>query len=107
DREPAEDYANEVPPLHAAEAALWGDRRGMKVICQSCSADYNIDERKIPPTGAFVTCKKCKTKIRLAPPKTGAPATSAVLPLGGSQPAAPPNKVIPLVVAHLLPHRTR
>src|SRR5262245_21820144 len=63
----------------------------MKISCGSCGAEYNIDERKIPPTGAFVTCKACSNKIRVQPPgsapagapTTGRRKTTGAIPLPG------------------------
>jgi predicted Zn finger-like uncharacterized protein len=40
----------------------------MKIECPGCQAEYQLDEKKIPATGATVPCKKCKAKISVKPP---------------------------------------
>src|SRR5690606_16470660 len=42
------------------------ERRGramVKVECQGCQAPYQIDERRIPPTGLKMRCPKCGTSV--------------------------------------------
>jgi predicted Zn finger-like uncharacterized protein len=40
----------------------------MKIECPDCQTQYQLDEKKIPATGATVPCKKCKAKISVKPP---------------------------------------
>ena len=35
----------------------------MKVACPHCSAEYNIDDRRIAPAGINVKCPKCQEPI--------------------------------------------
>ena len=35
----------------------------MRVVCPQCQARYNVDDRKIPATGAKVKCPKCTQKF--------------------------------------------
>jgi|GEM_PF-5751894 len=41
----------------------------MKVTCDTCEAQYNIDETKIPATGLAVKCSKCKHLFIVRPPE--------------------------------------
>lgn len=41
----------------------------MKVSCDICEAQYNIDESKIPVTGLAVKCTKCKHLFIVRPPE--------------------------------------
>ena len=51
----------------------------IKVECESCKANYELDERRIPPGGMKMRCPKCGTSFDVS--------------AGGAeqQPAAPPN----------------
>lgn len=40
----------------------------MTITCQSCGAQYRIDESKVPPGGGYIKCKTCAQPIRLMPP---------------------------------------
>jgi predicted Zn finger-like uncharacterized protein len=35
----------------------------MRVACPNCNTAYNIDDAKIPPSGANLKCVKCKTSF--------------------------------------------
>jgi predicted Zn finger-like uncharacterized protein len=79
----------------------------MKVSCPSCSANLNIDDKKIPAGGARIKCPSCQNVFPVKPASTGAvplPGSaaafsgsvplpgasrgSAAVPLPGSAPAA-------------------
>src|SRR5919198_1015760 len=51
----------------------------LKVECESCKAPYQVDERRVPPTGLKMRCPKCgHTFLVTDPSKAGAaPAVSA------------------------------
>lgn len=61
----------------------------MKVGCPSCSTTLNIDEKKVPPTGARIRCPSCQN---IFPVRPSAPAASAppAVPLPGAGAAPPP-----------------
>ncbi len=42
----------------------------MKVSCDSCQAEYNIDESRIPPEGLQIKCPKCLATFTVAHPST-------------------------------------
>lgn len=46
----------------------------MKVHCQTCGTDFNLDESLIPPEGAWVRCSLCGEVFQVAPPAQEAPA---------------------------------
>jgi predicted Zn finger-like uncharacterized protein len=81
----------------------------LKVECESCKAPYQVDERRVPPTGLKMRCPKCgHTFLVTDPSKGAAPAAGAggapkpppvkkptmvgvgVFGAGGAPPAAPP-----------------
>lgn len=86
----------------------------LKVECESCKAPYQVDERRVPPTGLKMRCPKCgHTFLVTDPSKGGAPAGAdagaapkgapspkkatmmgfgAVPGPGGKAPPAPPAK---------------
>jgi len=45
--------------------------------CGSCKAKYNIDDRKIPPAGVKVRCKKCGGVMYIKRPPVTTPAAAA------------------------------
>lgn len=47
----------------------------IKVACESCKASYELDPRRIPPTGMKMRCPRCGTSFSVALPT--APGTSA------------------------------
>jgi predicted Zn finger-like uncharacterized protein len=68
----------------------------LKVECESCKAPYQVDERRVPPTGLKMRCPKCgHTFLVTDPSKGGAPSADA----GGGGPAkgAPPPKKATMV----------
>ena len=40
----------------------------MKAKCPSCGAVYNVDESKLPESGAHANCAKCKTRLHIEKP---------------------------------------
>ncbi|HEY3446159.1 MAG TPA: tetratricopeptide repeat protein [Myxococcales bacterium] len=78
----------------------------MRVACPSCNTAYNIDDAKIPATGANLKCAKCKTTFPVkhqaaagaAVPLPGgaAPAPSAAVPLPGGAPPPRASAAVPL-----------
>lgn len=49
-----------------------------EVACPSCKATYQVDERRVPPTGLKMRCPKCGESFQVAAP--GAPAPGAAPP---------------------------
>src|SRR5205823_4454279 len=56
------------------------DSRGMKITCESCSAQYDLDDNRIPPSGLLMKCPACLHSFTV---KKGTPAAAA-------PPARPP-----------------
>ena len=78
----------------------------LKVECESCKAPYQIDERRVPPTGLKMRCPKCGhsflvTNPGAAPPpppaKPAAPPKTTMTTGGGR--AGPPGKPPPVPAA--------
>ncbi|HEX7624803.1 MAG TPA: zinc-ribbon domain-containing protein, partial [Anaeromyxobacteraceae bacterium] len=64
------------------------------MACPTCSSEYNIDERRVPPGGLNVRCPKCQGAFPVRPPLGG----GAAVPLpGGTRPAkvALPTPTVP------------
>ena len=40
----------------------------VKVECDGCKAPYQIDEKRIPPTGLKMRCPKCGTNLLVTKP---------------------------------------
>lgn len=58
----------------------------LKVECESCKAPYQVDERRVPPTGLKMRCPKCgHTFLVTDPSKAGAAPAG---PAGGAPPPA-------------------
>src|ERR1019366_6974043 len=80
--------SGEAPPGEAGESRRYGTAcyalRGemLKVECESCKAPYQIDERRVPPTGLKMRCPKCGHSFLVTNPN--APAAPA-------RPGAPPG----------------
>jgi len=64
----------------------------LKVECESCKAPYQIDERRVPPTGLKMRCPKCGHSFLVTNPN--APAAAA--PPGA--PPGPPRAPKPTMV---------
>src|SRR4249920_2748597 len=72
----------------------------LKIECESCKAPYQIDERRIPPTGLKMRCPRCghsfvvkNPSAPAAPPPAAAPAPPPPAPAVAMPPKAPPAKV--------------
>ena len=53
----------------------------LKVECESCKAPYQVDERRVPPTGLKMRCPKCgHTFLVTDPSKGAAPAAPGAAP---------------------------
>src|SRR5215470_3582016 len=45
----------------------------MKVSCESCGAQYDLDERRIPPSGITMKCPACLHQFQVKKPGAAAP----------------------------------
>src|SRR5690349_20372972 len=66
-----------------------------KVECPSCKAPYQVDERRVPPTGLKMRCPKCGTRFQVDPPPADPRGTSPNPVIGGAlgsgdDPSKPP-----------------
>src|SRR5262249_2983786 len=52
----------------------------LKVECESCKAPYQVDERRVPPTGLKMRCPKCGHTFLVTDPSKGAPPAQGDLP---------------------------
>src|SRR5215470_6332733 len=48
----------------------------MKVSCESCGAQYDLDERRIPPSGITMKCPACLHQFQVKKPGAAAPPPS-------------------------------
>ena len=48
----------------------------MKVQCEKCGSEYNIDESRVPPAGLQIKCPKCLATFMVRPRQAEAPATA-------------------------------
>jgi predicted Zn finger-like uncharacterized protein len=77
----------------------------VKVECDGCKAPYQIDEKRIPPTGLKMRCPKCGTNILVTKPGAAPGGADADLPAvasrdlpavvpprAGKPPAGPPPR---------------
>ncbi|MBN1655831.1 MAG: zinc-ribbon domain-containing protein [Deltaproteobacteria bacterium] len=67
----------------------------IKVICDSCNASYDLDEKRIPPKGMKMRCPKCQASLIVTPlGKAGAqpqsPASETIAGLGPQREALKP-----------------
>ncbi|EYF03927.1 tetratricopeptide repeat protein [Chondromyces apiculatus] len=65
----------------------------VKVECDGCKSPYQVDERRIPPTGLKMRCPKCGKSLLVSKP--GAEPAPAAAPAGGDEadlPAIAPRK---------------
>ncbi len=65
----------------------------LKVECESCKAPYQVDERRVPPTGLKMRCPKCGHTFLVTDPSKGAPPGGA----DGGIPKPPPPKKATMV----------
>lgn len=56
----------------------------LKVECESCKAPYQVDERRVPPTGLKMRCPKCGHTFLVTDPSKGAAPAAG----GGPAPAS-------------------
>lgn len=66
----------------------------VKVECDGCKAPYQIDEKRIPPTGLKMRCPKCGTNILVTKPAQSGQDQQdlpAVAPAKASSGGAPPR----------------
>src|SRR5690349_6867436 len=49
----------------------------LKVECESCKAPYQVDERRVPPTGLKMRCPKCGHTFLVTDPSKGAAGPAA------------------------------
>ena len=71
----------------------------MRVRCEQCEAQYNVDDSRIPPQGVSITCPKCHNSFIVKLPESAAAGPEAVpLPGAGAaqKPPPPPNPAVPL-----------
>jgi predicted Zn finger-like uncharacterized protein len=63
----------------------------VQISCPSCSAQYNVDEGRIPPQGVSIKCPRCQHQFVVPSPKAepGAAPTGSV-PLPGASSGAVP-----------------
>src|SRR5277367_3979500 len=59
----------------------------LKVECESCKAPYQIDERRVPPTGLKMRCPKCGHSFLVTNPAAGAAAGAPAKPAVAPPPA--------------------
>ncbi|HSO37569.1 MAG TPA: zinc-ribbon domain-containing protein, partial [Labilithrix sp.] len=59
----------------------------LKVECESCKAPYQVDERRVPPTGLKMRCPKCGHTFLVTDPSKG----GAAAPAPGAPPADRPK----------------
>ena len=62
----------------------------LKVECESCKAPYQVDERRVPPTGLKMRCPKCGHTFLVTDPSKGGGAAAA--PGDGSTASKPQMK---------------
>src|SRR5437588_12546799 len=63
-----------------------------KVECEGCKAPYQVDERRVPPTGLKMRCPKCGTSFVVQTPGAADEAElPAVVPPKNSGPKSPPQ----------------
>ncbi|HET9554567.1 MAG TPA: zinc-ribbon domain-containing protein, partial [Anaeromyxobacteraceae bacterium] len=76
----------------------------MRVACPHCSAEYNIDDRRIPAAGVNVKCPKCQAAFpvrRAADGDTGS--TAVPLPAPAPPAAARPPQPLPAAAPPPIP----
>lgn len=62
----------------------------LKVECESCKAPYQVDERRVPPTGLKMRCPKCGHTFLVTDPSKGAAPAAGAAPAPAA--AAPKPK---------------
>ncbi len=67
----------------------------VKVECDGCKAPYQIDEKRIPPTGLKMRCPKCGTNLLVTRPPAGDADLPAVAGRPAPGPPPPPPRAAP------------
>ena len=67
----------------------------MQISCPSCSAQYNVDEARIPSQGVSIKCPRCQHQFVVPSPNIGVESPTGSVPLPGARapgpvPGAPP-----------------
>src|SRR2546427_2925552 len=79
-----------------------GGRRLVKISCPSCSAAYELDDGRVPPSGLNIKCPKCKNAFTVHRPKgdgakpAAKPASTASGPAAAKAPASKPPVMKPV-----------
>lgn len=83
------------------EHTFEGARAMLNVKCESCEAPYQIDERRVPPTGLKMRCPKCGHSFMVMLPgqTAAAGATPPPRPAPAAPPPPPPRAVAPTMVS--------
>ena len=63
----------------------------MKVACQNCTGEYEINENRIPPAGIKIKCPQCSSLISIAKPTEAAPPPVPAPPAIPKPPPMPPS----------------
>src|SRR6476619_2087835 len=58
----------------------------LKVECESCKAPYQVDERRVPPTGLKMRCPKCGHTFLVTDPSKGAASQGPPKPVAMKKP---------------------
>jgi len=61
----------------------------VKISCPNCSAAYELDDARVPPSGLNIKCPKCKNPFTVHRPKGDAAKPGAKPASTGGKPAAP------------------
>ncbi len=61
----------------------------LKVACESCQAPYQVDERRVPPSGLKMRCPKCGHSFLVTAPAAGGASGVAPAPPAPQVPPAP------------------
>ncbi len=64
----------------------------MQISCPSCSAQYNVDESRIPPQGVSIKCPRCQHQFVVQSPNLAAPVPAAPSSSGSGAVALPGSK---------------
>src|SRR5512135_2279296 len=64
----------------------------LKVECESCKAPYQVDERRVPPTGLKMRCPKCGHTFLVTDPSKGAAPAAGGAPGAPAKPGGPVKK---------------
>jgi predicted Zn finger-like uncharacterized protein len=65
----------------------------MRVRCEKCQAEYNVDDSRIPPQGVTIKCPKCQHSFVVQAAAAGG---QTAVPLPGAAGARPTERAVPL-----------